>query len=97
MLKKYFIPPFFAILFTIFSWAEAFPQVNAGYRLIQIQDTITNESFPVGLWYPTQTQPIRLELGPYFMEVARDKWAKGDCVAPVSSAVRASIIFSFVQ
>lgn len=51
---------------------EAASSSNVGYRRVEIQDAVTDERFPVAIWYPTSAQPSVLEFGPYVMRVARD-------------------------
>jgi predicted dienelactone hydrolase len=50
---------------------EAAPSSNVGYRRIEIQDVVTDERFPVAIWYPTTAPPSLSEFGPYTMRVAR--------------------------
>src|SRR5262245_1091026 len=48
------------LLLGISPTAEAGPPWNVGYRTIAVQDTLTGESFPVALWYPTPAAPAPL-------------------------------------
>jgi predicted dienelactone hydrolase len=61
----------FALLGFCFAIAGA-SSSDVGYRGIQIQDSVTAESFPVAVWYPTSAHSDVIELGPYTMRVARD-------------------------
>jgi predicted dienelactone hydrolase len=42
------------------STADAAPSWNVGYRTIVLQDSVTGESFPLVLWYPTAAAPAPL-------------------------------------
>ena len=48
------------LLLFIVPTAEAASSWNIGYRTIALQDTVTGESFPVVLWYPTPAVPAPL-------------------------------------
>ena len=42
------------LLLCIAPTATAAPLWNVGYRIIDVKDVLTGESFPVALWYPTR-------------------------------------------
>ena len=48
------------LLICIAPTAGAAPPWNVGYRTIAVQDTLTGESFPVALWYPTPAATVPL-------------------------------------
>jgi predicted dienelactone hydrolase len=44
----------------VVSTAEAAPPWSVGYRTIAVNDSLTGESFPLALWYPTRAAPAPL-------------------------------------
>ncbi len=70
-MRKYLLPPILAAALTL---GLADPAAAAGIAIdrLEVKDPVSGQPAEAIIWYPTQTEPTRLQVGPYTIEAAKE-------------------------
>lgn len=71
-MRRFLLPPTLALALAVTFAGAAGAADSVGIDRLEAKDPVTGQPAEAITWYPTETEPARLQVGPYFVDAANE-------------------------